>query len=1518
MLELVGGEKLRQGIKALNILTGTIRDALVALALGTGGGPGVRQNVLKACDKIDELLKHPVLSKDAITDAATLAKEQGGVQALRVRMLECIASGVLCAVDIRVGSARGYHDVTRSVLLLAERLLSIPTGPGFEVAAGVRSAVHRAVCMAIPRTDPPAEAAGLGESAASHPVYEPRMSLDPLLWLVASHVHLPTVAELDTALIILADVVEHGPLGLVAATSSFLPIVEAAFVSLKVATSDDAPDLVGFGADPADRPRILAGALKLAWSDGRVARVTGMLELRTSPLQARKIVMSLVERQPGLLEVQAPVPVAAPTAPAPRAGSLRWCFLHLATELKAAPTDAPPQWPVLSEFAAGWLRTSDAVASVLAVILQLPWPADPALVSEALTEPLLHALRRPGLTNDTVRGVMQAIGCAEKHCPSALLEGVQDRLAECATGVNDDAARNDLCLAFVGMIFGAAAKPKRPALVKPRACCDVLAALLAQAAPPTTQLSRLTLCLMAAYPFKALFVSSSNLAVTKALLDAESPAALVQWGMVVPTTPADEHTDVGRSLLQVILAERVGGGAALTGVLRTTFAAKLLCEQLSRQAAGVTRQVYLQAPDASAATTSPVPCGSLMLISELVGKWRKLLMVSRPSILGPLTRLVFSVLVIHEAPEHPWHAALADGKDAWAAIALAPGTHGFLPGVLSHCALAASRLRAGPDLLLAAAAGVIASCMPSPQHSQADVSATEVTLHAFVDAWPKLPELLELSYYADRLLLPALELCSVKNSSPRLQHAALRFACHLLGIQDGLAADLAQALAAGVARGLPALSRFPDGRPVSDRDAELDGGTFAGDGDGIGGGGLLFCTSSLAATKVGGDATGGSAARTLEGRHLLDVAKELETMVAGYSASAASGRSRTVLARFALDITPSPVVSHPAEAALIVHLTETTSANVVAVREAARLELPLLLEGPPGAGKTATVTVAAKLAGVRILRQNMSSKTTEDDFFGRLMMKVDKGTRKLVLVPSVYVDAYEHGHWMLLDELNLAPPETLEAILASIEGSELALRSDSAEAPLRVVKRDPGFRLFATQNPATGDFVSMRQVLPHHFLSRFTPVAFQPLPTSEWVEIIAAKLKTSITDAPLALNVAQQLVEFHHRFMDELPAWEEKGAHLTVSIRELLSLAGLVSVRLSRFGVKPWTLMTPKERAQLLSVEAWCVYGARLRTDKSRAALAAIPAKNRADLDVKVLLSDWNFAPCESAAAGTSLVAVAVSELEMRVGDVVLTRQHGHLLSIAHAGVEALGILNPQAVAQRVVKAHDAALLSFLCHQSYGGSTTEPLEMHVIDHSWLRAWLECAKASPARPASEAALFVLGCGLYAKAVRRQVHRDRVADAFRTVFSGLPDLDFALGSVPAESPFLISSVPVVLTPRMRALWLGLARAMCGPEPIVVSGVSGCGKTSAIVAFLALLGMHSVSVTLTLESDVTDIIGQWLPRPAASGGMETVFSDGPIVACAKNGDVALLEDLHCADAVSCCCGRLMGFSTMHPSAL
>lgn len=91
-----------------------------------------------------------------------------------------------------------------------------------------------------------------------------------------------------------------------------------------------------------------------------------------------------------------------------------------------------------------------------------------------------------------------------------------------------------------------------------------------------------------------------------------------------------------------------------------------------------------------------------------------------------------------------------------------------------------------------------------------------------------------------------------------------------------------------------------------------------------------------------------------------------------------------------------------------------------------------------------------------------------------------------------------NGHWIILDELNLAPTEVLEALNRVLDENRECFIPETQE----LIKAHSRFILFATQNPP-GKYAG-RKVLSRAFRNRFIELNFNEIPIEE-LEIILHK-----------------------------------------------------------------------------------------------------------------------------------------------------------------------------------------------------------------------------------------------------------------------------------------------------------------------------------------------------------------------------------------------------------------------------
>uniref|UniRef100_A0A182JR05 Midasin n=1 Tax=Anopheles christyi TaxID=43041 RepID=A0A182JR05_9DIPT len=174
-------------------------------------------------------------------------------------------------------------------------------------------------------------------------------------------------------------------------------------------------------------------------------------------------------------------------------------------------------------------------------------------------------------------------------------------------------------------------------------------------------------------------------------------------------------------------------------------------------------------------------------------------------------------------------------------------------------------------------------------------------------------------------------------------------------------------------------------------------------------------------------------------------------------------------------------------------LTDSVRNNL---RDLARIisigRLPVLLQGPTSAGKTSLIEYIAKRSGNVCLRINNHEHTDLQEYIGTYVADV---SGKLTFKEGVLVEAMRNGYWIILDELNLAPSDILEALNRVLDDNrELFIPETQV-----VVKAHSNFMLFATQNPP--GLYGGRKMLSRAFKNRFIELHFSDIPKSE-LEII--------------------------------------------------------------------------------------------------------------------------------------------------------------------------------------------------------------------------------------------------------------------------------------------------------------------------------------------------------------------------------------------------------------------------------
>ena len=158
------------------------------------------------------------------------------------------------------------------------------------------------------------------------------------------------------------------------------------------------------------------------------------------------------------------------------------------------------------------------------------------------------------------------------------------------------------------------------------------------------------------------------------------------------------------------------------------------------------------------------------------------------------------------------------------------------------------------------------------------------------------------------------------------------------------------------------------------------------------------------------------------------------------------------------------------------------------VRAVAPHRYPILLQGPTSAGKTSMIEYLAACTGHEWVRINNHAHTDVQEYLGAY---ASDRFGKLVFCEGPLVQALRRGHWLVLDELNLAPSEVLEMLNRLLDDNRELLIPETQE----IVKPHPHFNLFATQNPAGGAYGG-RKVMSRAFRNRFLEVHVDDIPVS--------------------------------------------------------------------------------------------------------------------------------------------------------------------------------------------------------------------------------------------------------------------------------------------------------------------------------------------------------------------------------------------------------------------------------------
>jgi MoxR-like ATPase len=176
-----------------------------------------------------------------------------------------------------------------------------------------------------------------------------------------------------------------------------------------------------------------------------------------------------------------------------------------------------------------------------------------------------------------------------------------------------------------------------------------------------------------------------------------------------------------------------------------------------------------------------------------------------------------------------------------------------------------------------------------------------------------------------------------------------------------------------------------------------------------------------------------------------------------------------------------------------------------------RNNLPILMIGESGTGKTSAIRYLASQTQNGLRRVNLNGGTTADELVGRLLIN-DKGT---YWVYGILAEAMKNGEWIVLDEINAALPEVLFVLQSVLDDDGYLVLNEKDDK--EIVYKHPNFRLFATCNPP--EYAGTKE-MNKALLSRFAICINADFPPKEKeLEIIENRLGNAVAKSEVAIKL---------------------------------------------------------------------------------------------------------------------------------------------------------------------------------------------------------------------------------------------------------------------------------------------------------------------------------------------------------------------------------------------------------------
>ena len=215
-----------------------------------------------------------------------------------------------------------------------------------------------------------------------------------------------------------------------------------------------------------------------------------------------------------------------------------------------------------------------------------------------------------------------------------------------------------------------------------------------------------------------------------------------------------------------------------------------------------------------------------------------------------------------------------------------------------------------------------------------------------------------------------------------------------------------------------------------------------------------------------------------------------------------------------------------------------------------------MLEGSPGVGKTSIIETLGSITRNKVVRINLSEQTDLSELFGADLPAINPENKQqhFQWIDGPFLLALKQGHWVILDEINLASQSVLEGLNSCFDHrGEIFISELNRKFTINKTQT----KIFACQNPYLQG--GGRKGLPKSFLNRFSKVYINKMSSDDLFDI----LSTSYHDNhSIPKDVIQKMIQFNTELNQQITIEKKfgsSGAPWEFNLRDLFRWCDIIT-----------------------------------------------------------------------------------------------------------------------------------------------------------------------------------------------------------------------------------------------------------------------------------------------------------------------------------------------------------------------